>query len=685
MNTPENFFGGKIANFIHHWQEITSDEWILNTVQGYTIEIDSLPHQTFVPTPILFNDHEHKLISAEVEAFLDKNIIERVNYCQNNQFYSNIFVRPKKDDTVRMILNLKQFNEHVDKIHFKMETIKSAIANIQQGDYFGSIDLKDAYFSVPVHLNDRKYLRFLWDGKHYQFRTLAQGLSCSPRVFTKLLKPAFACLRSMGHSNVPYIDDSLLKAKTKEHCHSNIRDTIWLMDHLGFTVHPKKSVLQPVQTIVFLGFVINSITMRITVTQERIESLAALGIALLQQQKITIREFARLIGKMVACEPGMQYAPLYYKDLEHEKEEKLKQCRGNYDAFMKISDNSLQIILAWLHDSKHAFKPIIRDNPTLTLFSDSSKIGWGGINVDTNTHTQGLWSEHERLQHINVLELKAATFTIKALIGELRNAHIRIFLDNSTSIAYLNNFGGRMRDLHSIAKEIWLWAKDRNLWISAAHVPGVDNSEADELSRNINDDTEWMLNPKYFKRLETVIGNMDIDLFASRINCQLQQYVSYTPDSQAIAIDAMTLSWSDTTKIYYLFPPFSLISRCVQKVVAERVETAVLIAPLWPTQVWFSVMLQQVCGQSYILPANRVVIMPTDTNRSHPLKKLKLGAFVLSGNISKVLDYQATLAVSSCSLGESLPLNSMGHISGNGCCFVTGKKSICLLHLPQTF
>jgi hypothetical protein len=143
-------------------------------------------------------------------------------------------MRPKKDGSVRIILNLKAFNDHVTKCHFKMETLKSAIANIQPRDYFASIDLKDAYFSVPIHVEHRKYLRFIWQNKHYHFITLPQGLACSPRVFTKLLKRVYAFLRKKGYSNKPYIDDSLLKAKTYHSCEQNVLETINIMDNLGF-------------------------------------------------------------------------------------------------------------------------------------------------------------------------------------------------------------------------------------------------------------------------------------------------------------------------------------------------------------------------------------------------------------------------------------------------------------------
>ena len=191
-----------------------------------------------------------------------------------------------------------------------METLKAAITKIQQRDYFGSIDLKDAYFSVPIADVDRKYLQFVWNGKEYQFCTLPQGLASSPRVFTKLLKPVYASLRKAGHFSTPYIDDSLLKGQTYNDCLGNINDTILLVDKLGFTVHPDKSVVVPTQKISFLDFELNSVNMTIRLTPERAENLLQLCRFVSRQTVITIREFAKLIGKMKASEPGVQFAPL---------------------------------------------------------------------------------------------------------------------------------------------------------------------------------------------------------------------------------------------------------------------------------------------------------------------------------------------------------------------------------------
>lgn len=207
-NTVDNFEGGKLRFYRKQWEELTSDKFILKTIDGYKIELDEKPFQTFIPTPINFSETDTVIVSQEIRKFLSKGIIKETCKGENDEYFSNIFIRPKKDGSVRMILNLKHFNDFVSKIHFKMETLALALTHIQQNDYFASIDLKDSYYSVYVDENDQKYLKFSWEGKVYTFCALPQGLSTSPRIFTKILKPVYATLRKQGYINVPYIDDS---------------------------------------------------------------------------------------------------------------------------------------------------------------------------------------------------------------------------------------------------------------------------------------------------------------------------------------------------------------------------------------------------------------------------------------------------------------------------------------------
>ena len=103
-----------------------------------------------------------------------------------------------------------------------------------------------------------------------------------------------------------------LQSDTYEECVRNISDTLWLADDLGFTVHKEKSVVVPTQQIIFLGFLICSVTMTVRLPPEKCTGMIELCQEILAAKKVTIRKFAQLIGKCVSVEAGVHYAALYY-------------------------------------------------------------------------------------------------------------------------------------------------------------------------------------------------------------------------------------------------------------------------------------------------------------------------------------------------------------------------------------
>lgn len=250
----------------------------------------------------------------------------------------------------------------------------------------------------------------------------------------------------------------------------------------------------------------------------------------------------------------------------------------------------------------------------------------------------------------------------------VKNKHVRIYMDNTTSCAYINNFGGKIHDLDKLAREIWFWGIKQNIHITAAYIPGKQNCEADTQSRSKNDDAEWSLKTKVFQAIKHIHPNISVDLFASRLNHQLEKYVTHRPEPNALAIDAFTLTWQN--EIYFMFPPFSLIPRILQKVEEDGTE-AVLVAPLWRTQSWWPCLLRLIQGQSYIIKqTDKSLYLPHKPEEKHPLKKLKLGVFCISGQNSKKKEFHAKQGISSYSLGEAVQSYNMIHTSDNGFLFV---------------
>lgn len=110
-----------------------------------------------------------------------------------------------------------------------METLESVLSSVRRNSFFVSIDLKDAYLSVPVNKNRRNYLKFILNGILYHYNAQIFGLASAPRVFTKIMKPVFAYLRQQGISSFYYIDDSLIEANSFDACKSNAEFLVKLL------------------------------------------------------------------------------------------------------------------------------------------------------------------------------------------------------------------------------------------------------------------------------------------------------------------------------------------------------------------------------------------------------------------------------------------------------------------------
>ena len=676
-HTPINFMGGSIQYCLEQWKLITSDPCLLNWISGISIDLDSTVVQHSVPSPILFSKTETQFIRQEIQTLLAENVIERAVHCQG-EFISNIFLRPKKDGSFRMILNLRQLNKAVEYHHFKMDTLKHAITLMTPQCWFGSVDLKQAYYSV--NLVDRILCRFVFDGDLYQFTCLPNGLSEAPRKFTKIMKVIYSTLRKMGHANVGYIDDSILQGDTYSDCDQNIRDTVILMDDLGFTVHPVKSVLVPTQIIVFLGFLLNSIDMTVKLTPEKCTKLRENCNRVLKAKRLTIRQLAELVGRMVACEPGVQHAPLFYKRLELAKNRALQQCCGDFDAHLHLTQVMQSDIQWWIDSVDLAYRPVHTPDPDHFVRSDSSDYGWGC--AFNGASTGGQWSEGEAAEHINFKELKAAFLALQTYCKDMDRVHICLELDNTTAVAYIANMGGKKPRYNELAREMWLWAKRRHIWLSARHLPGVLNVCADrESRRKYDEELEWMLNTVVFNKVNALLGPVSVDLFASRLNNQVKCYVSWRPDPQAVAVDAFMLNWS-CFHLGYLFPPFSLIGRILQKIEQDKARV-ILIAPTWATQPWFPKILRLSTAVPRLLPCcQRLLHLPCNTIKIHPLhKKLRLAAFKLSGIISECKEFQRGLPPSSLHLGDNPHSDNTTRTSLSGYNFVVAGKRIHLLPL----
>ena len=129
-----------------------------------------------------------------------------------------------------------------------------------------------------------------------------------------------------------------------------MNNTYTLFGDLGFNVSKEKSVIQPTQVLEHLGLVLNSINMTVSLTREKIDSITRLAQDILRRPTCSIREAAQLIGTLVSCSPGVEYGPLFYKQLKIEKKnDALKKHKGSFEVKMQFSELARSDIQSWFY------------------------------------------------------------------------------------------------------------------------------------------------------------------------------------------------------------------------------------------------------------------------------------------------------------------------------------------------
>eukprot|EP00794_Sanderia_malayensis_P014639 gene14639-16158_t len=527
-----------------------------------------------------------------------------------------------------------------------MESLSNVLNVITPNAWMASVDLKDAFYSIPINPNHQKYFKFVWGGKFYQFLGMPNGYGPAMRVFTKILKPPFSFLRQNGHIPVVFVDDTYLQGHSFQECHMNVTETIRVLRSLGFTIHFEKSIFIPTQKITFLGFVLNSQSMTISLSADKAESIRKQISSLLSSEKITIRDLASITGKIVATFPAFLHAKLHYRALENQNIQELRYNTGNFESYITLSACARQNLEHWERNIEYSGRPIKTPSIDLTLYTDASHKGWGA--TDGTTPTGGRWHE-EDLDHINVLELKAIKFAILAFCRGKQFQHIRIMSDNTTAIAYINNMGGtKSKTCNILAQEIWQICISQNSWLSAAHIPGNINTTADLMSRVFNDNTEWKLCSKNVEKIVSMIG------------------------------------------------------RTASKIIEDKSE-GIIIIPEWNTQYWMPIIMRLMVNRPIQFCSSRSMLkLPFNKEKIHPLyPKLNLLAVHVSAKSLKNTNFQKTLHPSSWIPGSQEQRKDISQHGTNGSHFVlhgervnriqithrTGKYSvnfqvISMFHLP---
>ncbi len=569
------------------------------------------------------------LLVRELSSHLQKGAIEEVPQSEVEQgFFSRYFLVPKRDGGLRPILDLRRLNLSLYKGKFKMLTMRTIMSQVQEGDWFVTIDLKDAYFHIQVVHRHRRFLRFAFGGKAYQYKVLPFGLALAPRTFTKCMDAALAPLRLQGIRVLNYLDDWLILAHSRELV-SRHRDIVLGHIHsLGLRMNAKKSVLLPSQRTVFLGVRLDSVQMQARLAPARIPVFTACLARFKLGHHVSVGTCRRLLGLMAAASPVLPLGLLHMRPFLWWMKELRLHPTVPATCLVRVSRSCCRRLLMWRDPvflrSGVRMGAIHRRHMITT---DASMTDWGA--VFEGRPASGEWKEEFLFWHINCLELRAVFLALKYFLPVLGEHHVIVRTDNMAVVSHINRQGGsRSRTLDRLTRHLLLWSQDKFLSLRAVHVPGVLNLAADFLSRQKLKPGEWMLNRQTVSQIWDLFGKAEVDLFASQGSSQCPLWFSLNFPT-TLGIDAFAHPWPNVS--LYAFPPIKLIPAvlCRVKVSGARL---LLIAPFWPSQTWFSELTPLLYRPPWEIPIRRDLLSQLQGKIWHPQPELwKLWVWPIQG------------------------------------------------------
>ena len=580
--------GARLQSFWKTWMFLGAGPKIVQILEeGYTLPFRTRPHLTRSPTVIscYVNPLRNSYLLEALHQLIDKNGVELVHNQISLGFFNRLFLVPKPNNKWRPILDLSKLNPFLKTEKFKMETPETIRTSLQQGEWVTSVDFKDAYFHIPIQEQSRKYLRFHVQGRTYQFKALPFGLSTAPMEFTVIANEVKLMAIHKGIRIHQYLDDWLVRATSPQTCLKHTQTLVKMCQDLGWLVNLEKSELEPKQVFDFVGYRFYLRSGRVRPTPDRWESLQGKIEELLVLPTCPVRQFMSLIGLLTATEKQVYLGRLHMRPIQW-------HLKNNWRVPESLEKSipvprSLHPHLKWWLEESNVLQgqPLHPIKHALQIFTDTSKEGWGAhLNELT---ARGSWSVPESKLHINYLELKAVFLALKEFQSCCTGQMVLVATDNTTVVAYINKEGGmRSGPLCALLWRILTWCSQRQVTLRARHIPGHLNVIADKLSRlGQTIQTEWSILPEIFHKVCKKWHRPQIDLFATRFNHKLPQFVSPVPDPLAVAVDALTLPWEDLDA--YAFPPTAILGKVVEKLLDSPCKRLILIAPGWPNMPWF--------------------------------------------------------------------------------------------------
>ena len=196
------------------------------------------------------------------------------------------------------------------------------------------------------------------------------------------MTPIIAHIRSLGIRIVIFLDDILILHQSPSVLQSIFKKIVTLLERLGSLINLNKCSQHPSQQLIFLGTLLNTVTMSLSLPKEKRDLIQQGARQLHTKGKGTLQELATLLGRMShAAQNGIWLAPLHYRAIQrvHSAGTPRLGCKNSRQS-LDLSQEAMRDLEWWLSQETQATNAQhLRCPPfDLVIHTDASLLGWGG-------------------------------------------------------------------------------------------------------------------------------------------------------------------------------------------------------------------------------------------------------------------------------------------------------------------
>jgi len=509
----------------------------------------------------------------------------------------------------RLVHDLSELNEYVEREPFKYETLERSRTAFQKGMWATSIDLSSSYYHVDVNDSSSKWLGFEANGKIYRWVSLPFGVSAACQCFSEIMGTLATHWRvRFGITLTSYLDDSMTYNKNRDLVRQQTALMVSDMAKAGFVVNKEKSELEPSQCLVFLGVSVCFASGRFYCTDKRLQKIEDAVLAAATASP-TPRQLARVAGLAQSTVVARGFVPcmLFTREIYRAT---ARACKGEmgWDDAMPMTPAVWSELAFWWRTRGHA-GGLPFDLPTFVadkhIWVDASDTAIGGF-AD--------FGREDQIMRIDLPEeLLGASSTARELFGIWsllvsfikakiirRGMSVAVGTDSQCSAWGIEKGASPTATNHDLIKRIYATtaAAGINLKVTWHPREAPMAVEADRVSK-IGDVHGWSISARDFSCMSATLGLPDVDGFATLGNRKCAAYFSQFHELENEGINALAQPWNDG-RHWYLAPPAPLIEATIKHLALCPGARATVVVPFAPGTLWWQT-LHRLCGQSHVV------------------------------------------------------------------------------------